>query len=66
MGLQRKTGAGSLKPRPSSHAERRGLRGFGESQDQEALGCSCLPCGLGSKRDFAWKKRGERTLAGGP
>ena len=31
-----------------------------------ALGCSLLPHGLGSKRDFAWKKRGERTLAGGP
>ena len=31
-----------------------------------ALGCSLLPCGLGSSRDFAWKKKGERTLAGGP
>ena len=31
-----------------------------------ALGCSLLPHGLGSRRDFAWKKRGERTLAGGP
>ena len=25
-----------------------------------------LPCGLGSRRDFAWKKRGERIFAGGP
>ena len=31
-----------------------------------ALGYSLLPHGLGSRRDFAWKKRGERTLAGGP
>ena len=31
-----------------------------------ALGCSFLPHGLGSRRDFAWKKRGERILAGGP
>ena len=30
-----------------------------------ALGCSLLPCGLGSRRDFVWKKRGEWTLAGG-
>ena len=30
-----------------------------------ALGCSLLPRGLGSRRDFAWKKRGERTHAGG-
>ena len=31
-----------------------------------ALGCSLLPRGLGSRRDFAWKRRGKRTLAGGP
>ena len=35
-------------------------------QDHAALGCSLLPYGLGSRRDFAWKKRAERTLAGGP
>ena len=27
---------------------------------------SFLPRSLGSRRDFAGKKRGERTLAGGP
>ena len=35
-------------------------------EDHAALGCSHLPHGLGSRRDFAWKKRGERTVAGGP
>ena len=39
---------------------------FGQSQDHVTLGCSLLPHGLGRRRDFAWKKRGERTLAGGP
>ena len=34
--------------------------------DCVALGCSLLPHGLRSRRDFAWKKRGGRTLAGGP
>ena len=43
-----------------------GPQGLGESQDHTALGYSLLPRGLGSRRDFAWKKRGERTLAGGP
>ena len=28
-------------------------------EDHAALGCSHLPHGLGSRRDFAWKKRGE-------
>ena len=37
-----------------------------KSQDHMALGCSLLPHDLGSRRDFAWKKRGERTLVGGP
>ena len=35
-------------------------------EDHVVLGCSFLPCGLGSRRDFARKKRGERSLAGGP
>ena len=43
-----------------------GPRGLGESQDHMALGCSLLPHGLGSRRDIAGKKRGERTLAGEP
>ena len=30
------------------------------------LVCSLLPHGLGSRRDLAGKKRGEKTLAGGP
>ena len=34
--------------------------------DHAALGCFLLPCGLGSRSDFVWKERGERTLAGGP
>ena len=46
-----------FKPRRGSHA--------GAFWDHAALGCSLLPRGLGSRRDFAWKKRGERTLAGG-
>ena len=37
---------------------------MGKSQYHVALGCSLLTHGLGSWRDFAWKKRGERTLAG--
>ena len=45
---------------------RRGPYGFGEKrEDQVVLECSFLPRGLGSRRDFAGKKRGERTLAGG-
>ena len=44
-----------FKPRHGSHA-----RG-----DHAALGCSLLPHGLGSRRDLAGKKRGEKTLAGG-
>ena len=35
-------------------------------EDHVVLGCSFLPHGLDSRRDFAGKKRGERTLAGGP
>ena len=35
-------------------------------EELEVLECSFLPCGLGSRRDFAGKKREERTLAGGP
>ena len=35
-------------------------------EDHVVLECSLLPRGLGSRRDFAGKKRAERTLAGGP
>ena len=35
-------------------------------EDHVVLECFFLPCNLGSRRDFAGKKRGERTLAGGP
>ena len=35
-------------------------------EDHSVLECSFLLCSLGSRRDFARKKRGERTLAGGP
>ena len=34
-------------------------------EDHKVLECFFLPHGLGSRRDFAGKKRGERTLAGG-
>ena len=35
-------------------------------EDHVVLECFFLPHGLGSRRDFAEKKRGERALAGGP
>ena len=35
-------------------------------EDHVVLECFFLLRGLGCRRDFAWKKRGERTLAGGP
>ena len=35
-------------------------------EDHVVLGCFFLPRGLGSRRDFAGKKRGERALAGEP
>ena len=35
-------------------------------EDHVGLECFFLPRGLGSRRDFAGKKRGESTLAGGP
>ena len=38
----------------------------GKEEDHVVLECFFLPHGLGSRRDFAGKKRGERTLAGGP
>ena len=38
----------------------------GKNEDRVFLGCFFLPHDLGSRRDFAGKKRGERTLAGGP
>ena len=37
-----------------------------KTEDKLVLECSFLPHGLGSRRDFAGKKRGGRTLAGGP
>ena len=56
---------------------RKGTMRFGEKKEDHAvleerkeghvvLGCFFLPCSLGSRRDFVRKKRGERTLAGGP
>ena len=65
MGLQRRLALG-FKPRHSSQA--------GVFWDHVASakvgtvqlwGAPFLPRGLGCRRDFAWKKRGERTLAGG-
>ena len=65
MGLQRKTGwdlnlgAAAIEGEDHVVLEER-------KEDHVVLGCSFLPHGLGSRRDFAGKKRGERTLAGGP
>ena len=59
----------------SSEEEEGGPRGFGEEgrgscsfggENHVVLECFFLPYSLGSRRDFAKKKRGERTLAGGP
>ena len=55
MGLQRKIGEGIETQAWQPY--QRGPCSFGVFP---------LPRGLGSRRDFAWKKRGERTLAGGP
>ena len=66
MGLQRKTGAGISTEARHPGWGFGGPRGFGKSWNCEASGAPFLPRGLGSRRDFAWKKRGERTLAGGP
>ena len=55
-----------FKPRHGSHM-REDHAVLGEKREDHAvLGCSFLPRGLGSRKDFAGKKRGERTLAGGP
>ena len=55
-----------FKPRCSSHRDR-GPRGSeGEETGPWGIECFFLPHGLGSRRDFAKKKREERTLAGGP
>ena len=64
-------------PCGSDGVNRRGPCGFGVNrkdhavlkerrEDHVVLGCFFLPRSLGSRRDFAGKKRGERTLAGGP
>ena len=38
----------------------------GKEEDHEVLECFFLPHSLGSRKDFAKKKTGERALAGGP
>ena len=66
MGLQREVGVG-IKTQVRQPYQGGPGGGFGRiGWDYTASGCSLLPRGLGSRRDFAWKKRGERTLAGGP
>ena len=67
-GSHTKRGPMALTEKGENHAALAewGPWGFGKRESHMALGCSLLPCGLGSRRDFAWKKRGERTLAGGP
>ena len=43
--------------------EREGHTVLGEKrEDHAALGCSFLPRGLGSRKDFAWKKREKGLL----
>ena len=64
MGLQRKTDW-DLNPGKAAKP-RETITLLWQSGDPVALGCSLLPHGLRSRRDFARKKRGERTLAGGP
>ena len=51
-----------LKKKAENHA----VLMEGKEEDHVVLECFFLPRGLGSRRDFARKKRGERTLAGGP
>ena len=57
-----------FKPRHGS--ERKGEEDHvvlrGKNEDHVFWGCFFLPHGLGSRRDFAKRKRRERTLAGGP
>ena len=61
MGLQRKTSTEiSPQEQQPSRGEPQGFGGVGE--DHVALGCSLLPRGLGSRRDFAWKRRGKGLL----
>ena len=55
-----------FKPRLGSHKEGGSHDSEGKGEDHVVLECFFLPRGLGSRRDFARKKRGERTLAGGP
>ena len=43
-----------------------GMASMLDGWDHVTLGCSLLPCGLGSRRDLAGKERGESTLADGP
>ena len=64
MGLQWQIG-GDLNLGAAAIPER-GPWGSGRGWDNAALECSLLLHGLGSRRDFAWKKRSERILAGGP
>ena len=67
---------GKGRPR-SSEGKGRGSRSSGVNrkdhavlkesrEDHVVLECFFLPRSVGSRRDFAWKKTGERTLAGGP
>ena len=48
------------------HWDLKPRRGSYRKEDHVVLGCFFLPRGLGSRRDFAKKKRVGRTLAGGP
>ena len=56
-----------FKPRHgSSEGEENHTVLRGNEEDHVALGCFFLLHVLGSRRDFARKKTGERTLAAGP
>ena len=50
-----------FKPRDGSHAKW-GPCSLGKSQDHAALGCSLLPHGLESNRDFSGRKGENRLL----
>ena len=55
-----------FKSRHSSHVGLFGPWGLAKVGTVQLWGAPFLPPSLGSRRDLAWKKRGERILAGGP
>ena len=67
LGFKRRCGSHRERGPPGSGGKEEDHAVLKESrEDHVVLECFFLPRGLGSRRDFAGKKRGERTLAGGP